>query len=241
MPQHDNHQKESEGSISLLDRVGAALADRAAGRWSRRSAVMRLAQATAGLFGIAFTASFIVDSGFRVQAQNNANGQSDGCKQDRSKGGRCGAAGTWCALKGRSCDHFSGCSGCVQTTGNSAGCPSGTSLGGSWSACCLCMSELNNPAPRKGKMYTFKDCCGPLLGPVSSQCSPCYGNPLRSKNRDCENNRCPITQDWCSGYPGFYVCSIAALASEDEGGGDCTETRNTPPTGPDGKPVTKCS
>lgn len=222
MPRKNNSNKRTD-SISLFDRAGAALAEKAATRWSRRSAVVRLAQATAGLFGIAFAASFIVDSGFRVNAQNDPNAQPDGCKQDKTKGGRCGAAGIWCALRGRSCDHFTGCPNCLQTTG-AIGCPTGTRLGGGWSACCLCTSELTKPSPRKGKVYTFNDCCGF----TTAVCSPC-NVVVPGWHHACSNSRCPVTQNWCTGHSGLYVCSIAAQDPGD-GGGDCTENNNNPPT-----------
>jgi methylamine dehydrogenase light chain len=70
---------------------------------------------------------------------------------------------------------------CACCGGSSITCPSGTSQGSYWTACC------------HNRLITYYDCCG------SGNCSSCPW---------CANSNSP---NWCGSVGGDYVCTLALV------------------------------
>ena len=195
---------------SIVDRWGASLADGAASKCTRRNMLYRVAKLTAGVFGVGFTASMIVDTGMRLQAQTGnaaadpAADTENGCKHTKNG---CGADGEFCGLHGQACNlHYGSTGHCPNCKLQSNGCPGSTGTGSFWCACCLCTGSTDN-----GEVFCYRDCCG--VTSLGLACAGCL-----SADKDCKNDRCPITQDWCPSGSGIYVCTVIIKGDKDDTG-----------------------
>ena len=92
-----------------------------------------------------------------------------GCGRTSSE---CGNGGWKCSTSLKSCSEDPACCQCKK---DGDGCPSGSTKGGLWQACCLCEEHddtlLNIFDDKIGRVFFYWDCCGPTpLG--DSECPP---------------------------------------------------------------------
>jgi hypothetical protein len=192
--------------LSMLDKFGAALSDRAVDRISRRHLFYRLAAGAAGMFSVGITASSIINIGGRVYAQSNPSPPPP-CAHN---GTGIATDSTYCGLHGVSCADLRSCVGTTCTWVGA--CPKGTSPAGPstptgtypWRACCLCSGGDGDT----GEIFMYQDCCGTqtsgfLCGTKINACSATHYHNA--------GNRCPRQMNWCDPFPnsGTYYCTVA--------------------------------
>jgi hypothetical protein len=197
---------ETRKPLSMLDKFGTVLSDRAVDRVSRRHVLYRLAAGAAGLFSVGITTSSIINIGGRAYAQSNPSPPPP-CSHN---GTGIQTDSIYCGLHGNACSDLRSC------TGNSCtwvgACPAGTSPRGPtdtnhgtypWRACCLCSGATGDT----GEIFMYQDCCGSQTSGIicGTRIKACQGT-----NYHDAGNRCPRQMNWCDYWQGgTYYCTVA--------------------------------